>query len=668
MRVAESTKNHQIIEVAFFSVFLVIFFQLIVDFVEGIYAFGLLGTGIPVEIISIAFFLSPLLMLLFPNGIKRGGLVLIGWAMLLSRSVEVMLPTRGRMIIAGLGVACFLILFPSLIWHQSRRERKTMPINIGLSVALAVSLLILLRVVNSSLDISTDGELRWVGWGLALLFGLLLVAILREDHLSVENSIEEDSGVNIFKLTGLALGIMAAMTMIYFAFFSPNVIARWTGADYRLIVTILMLSLTGYGILVVLRPGWLIGLCKTLLWLWNLVFVASLVGLIYLHQIPFPGDLGSFPVYEPAVPWWVGSLLFFTLILFPIILLDFTLLHQELIKTKLPYGKLGGAFTIASLAILLMVLSHVFTTTYDYIPLIGPLFRDKFWVVYLIVGIVMILPLGLVRKYKEIEGDLFGLINPLVAFPGLLVVMGIISITATHLLSPLPEGTSALTRQLKILTYNIQQGYSELGLKNYDGQLELIRQIDADVIGLQESDTNRIANGNTDIVRYFADHLNLYSYFGPKTVTGTFGIALLSKYPIENPRVFYMYSEGEQTATIEAQITVNGETFNIYVTHLGNGGPMVQQQQILEVVGGKENLILIGDFNFRPYEQQYKLTTAILEDAWIVRWPGGNLGQGIDPSDRIDHTFLTPGTIVNDSEYIADPASDHPAMWSVISW
>jgi endonuclease/exonuclease/phosphatase family metal-dependent hydrolase len=204
-------------------------------------------------------------------------------------------------------------------------------------------------------------------------------------------------------------------------------------------------------------------------------------------------------------------------------------------------------------------------------------------------------------------------------------------------------------------------------LKNYAGQLEIIRGINADIIGLQESDTNRIANGNADIVRYFTDDLNMYSYFGPKTVTGTFGIALLSRYPIENPRTFYMYSEGEQTAAIEAQISIGDKTFNIYVTHLGNGGPIIQQEQILGMLRGKENVILIGDFNFRPDTPQYQLTTSLLEDAWLIRWPGGDLNQGIDPLDRIDHTFISPGISVTDSRYIPDPVSDHPLMWTTIS-
>jgi endonuclease/exonuclease/phosphatase family metal-dependent hydrolase len=142
---------------------------------------------------------------------------------------------------------------------------------------------------------------------------------------------------------------------------------------------------------------------------------------------------------------------------------------------------------------------------------------------------------------------------------------------------------------------------------------------------------------------------------------GTFGIALLSKYPIENARTFYMYSEGEQTATIVAQEWVGGVPWKVYVTHLGNGGPIVQQTAILEVVRGKENVILMGDFNFRPDSPQYAQTTALLDDAWLRRWPEGvDGGESFD--QRIDHVFLSPGTIVEEARYLTEPESDHPAL------
>jgi endonuclease/exonuclease/phosphatase family metal-dependent hydrolase len=158
----------------------------------------------------------------------------------------------------------------------------------------------------------------------------------------------------------------------------------------------------------------------------------------------------------------------------------------------------------------------------------------------------------------------------------------------------------------------------------------------------------------------------MYSYYGPTTTTGTFGIALLSKYPIENARTFFMFSEAEQTATIQAKIRYQGKTYNVFVTHLGNGGPMVQLENILFRLQGLENVIIMGDFNFRPATEQYALITQSLQDSWLLKWPGGKEIPGYAPDRRIDHIFVSPGTEVVESEYQVHPASDHPYMWTNI--
>jgi len=316
---------------------------------------------------------------------------------------------------------------------------------------------------------------------------------------------------------------------------------------------------------------------------------------------------------------------------------------------------------------LAMILAHVFTTVYDYIPVIGPLFRDKFWLVYLVTGLALVLPVFLVRNETyEIE-DSSGDLGDGITLRAILSVIAVATIVGVYLISAKPLQQTGGQTTLRILTYNIQQGYSEDGYKNFDGQLELIQSMNADIIGLQESDTNRVAGGNADIVRYFADKLGMYSYYGPKTVTGTFGIALLSKYPIENPRTFYMYSVGEQTAVIEAQIAVEGKTFNIYVTHLENEGPIIQQGELLQLLEGKENVIAMGDFNFRPDLEQYQLTMEVLEDTYLLSQQDVDI-EGFDPSKRIDHVFVTPGIEVSEAVYLTDPQSDHPAMFVVVEW
>ena len=130
----------------------------------------------------------------------------------------------------------------------------------------------------------------------------------------------------------------------------------------------------------------------------------------------------------------------------------------------------------------------------------------------------------------------------------------------------------------------------------------------------------------------------------------------------------YFYSAGEQTAAIIAQITTGSKRFQVIVTHLGNDGPIVQQQALLQSIAQSLPVIAMGDFNFRPDSEQYQLTRTVLDDAWLLRWPNGVDDQGRSMSGRIDHVFVSPGTTINGAEYVETPDSDHPALWVELEW
>jgi endonuclease/exonuclease/phosphatase family metal-dependent hydrolase len=96
------------------------------------------------------------------------------------------------------------------------------------------------------------------------------------------------------------------------------------------------------------------------------------------------------------------------------------------------------------------------------------------------------------------------------------------------------------------------------------------------------------------------------------------------------------------------------------VTHLGNGGPLIQQQQVLQALESKRNIIAMGDYNFRPDSEQYALTAQSLQNAWVHA--GSPVIAGLDPARLIDHVFVSPSVIVRSANYILSPVSDHPGL------
>lgn len=634
--------------VLFLSLGFLLFFQLVSDFIESVYTFGLLGTEIPPEMVSIVVFFTPALLLFFKQKLPLRTVYWLAGAAAIIRALELALPPGGKMLAAAAGVGLLLIMFPLLLAH-TRRDGVFNGLNIGAGVTTAVTISILMRTMGAGSDISL--LFPQIGW---LTSGSLLAAILVLLPTSVPAGLDvEPRRPGFLQVTALSIGFMSALLVLYFAFTSPTVLARWSGTDYRLILLTLGIALCIYFAL--LTNGRTLHISSKLLIFWNALFILSGTAAILINQTAFPAESSAYPLYQAVVPWGLQIPLFIMLLLSPVILIDFTVLTGEFAVRQPSMRQLAGGFSIAAFVFLLVVLAQVFTTVYDYIPVIGPWFRDQFWLVFLVAGLGLTLPMLAVRR-----PDLTGA-NPvlrILLFPLVLSCM-LISVVIAVVQEPAPV-VPAGSGQLRVLTYNLQQGYDQHGERAYLEQLEVIRGQNPDIVGLQESDVARFSGGNADIVRTIAEGLNMYAYYGPKTVSGTFGIALLSRYPLENPRTFFMFSSGEQTASITAEVTVGGIRYHVLVTHLGNGGPIIQQQQVLAALEGKRNVVAMGDFNFKPSTEQFALTTQTLESAWVLA--GEPAAPGLDTTDLIDHIFVSPGMAVKSAEYIVADVSDHPGL------
>lgn len=642
-------------EITLYAVLWLFFLQLLSEFVEAIYTFGLLGTDIPPEMVAVLLLLAPAVLLLAP---RQPGLLLplvMAALVIFSRLALPLLDTRARLLVSGAGAAAFLIWLPAQLAVLSRYRRTEAGVALAAGLALSLALFNLLRAWHHGVDPSVARSYPYIGWALGLV-AVVLLATRRPQPPVLQPPPGE---IRFGALALHAIGMVSAVALAYLAFAAPNVIARWVGLGYPLTTALLGLALTGVLLIAVFRPAVLAQLSRRALVVWNALFIAALLLTMLSQQVEFPADPSAYPLPGRADGSLVSALAASALLLLsPVLLINLARSSRAIIDAVPSRRALGGAFTLGGLWLLVLILGHVFTTVYDYIPVVGPLWRDKFWLVNGLAAAGMAAPL-LASAARSRHGEPARVPPGFAYAAGLAAVLAVAGAVAT---TAQPAAVVADQPALRVATYNIQQGYRADGQRGHADQLALLRSLDADIIGLQESDTNRISGGNADLVRYFADQLDMHSYYGPSPVVGTFGVALLSRYPIENPRTFYMTSEGEQTAAIASQVTIGGQAYDIYVTHLGNGGPLIQQEQVLADVGSKDNVVLMGDFNFRPNTEQYALTTAALADSWLLKWPSGADDQGNTHPRRIDHIFVSPGIAIRNARYIDSPASDHPLL------
>jgi endonuclease/exonuclease/phosphatase family metal-dependent hydrolase/MFS family permease len=661
------------------SILFLFFLQLISDLVESIYVLDLLHTSLDEKVAGIIFLLTPIILIFFKKGVSKKFLYILAEIIIVLRVINPFMDTGSKIITAGIGVGCFMIFFPAYLSHIRKDEEEQKSINLGVGFAIAVVLSIMFRSLLSTVDISSYKGFQVIGWILATIATIMIIGRFNIETPPESNQIRSPSDETINtkrnpkKIITLVLGLISIIIIIYFAFSSPTVISRWTEGNYIAITIITAAMISLFAIIMIIKPELINKLKPSMIWLWNGLFVLSVILTIVVNIISFPTSPSSQPVivYSPTWPYYIP--LYLMLLLLPIIFFDFIFLSRELINRNPSLPKIARNFTLGGFFFIILILMFIFTNVWGYVDVVSLIFRNLFWLPFLILGICIAGPmLRIQKKNLQFSRTIIEIKDKI---PKLSVLASLFLLTIIGLLinsaSPVPPSNGSIST-LTVFTYNIQQGANETGDINYDSQIALIKEVNPDIIGLQECDSARISLGNVDVVRYFADRLtgfNYYSYYGPKTVTGTYGVAVLSKYPIINALSFFTYSDVDEIGTAEVQIRVGSEIFNVYINHPAGSheAQLTHITTLINRIGSKNRVISMGDFNFRQDSEYYNISVAVLQDAWLTIFPSA-VGYGLNMSDRIDHIFLSSDITVSDARYNIDPQSDHPAHWAEITW
>jgi endonuclease/exonuclease/phosphatase family metal-dependent hydrolase len=474
------------------------------------------------------------------------------------------------------------------------------------------------------------------------------------------------------ELTTAVIGNFLVLALILFAFSAPAIIARWTEGNYTLIVITAGLFSAGWAVLALNNPRLLDRLSKRWLVIWNMLFTLSLSGTLLAHRVPFPGTPESAAVVVGSPTLIQQTLPILMLLFFPVIFFDARIFFEQIQRAYASPRALVPSILLGSLSLVLLVFMHIFTNVWGYVEPVSPWFRNKFWLPYLLMAGVITLLVARMRTdvpasdRRTAESFHWGW----AALLGALFMGTAVSALLTTRVRPLVTDKSSL----RVMTYNIQQANDDSGERSYNRQLELIQQVSPDILALQESDSTRVSLNNNDYARYYAGKLGYYTYYGPKTVTGTYGTALLSKYPLQNIRTVFSFSDQDEIGTTVAEIDVDGRRFTIYNVHPAGSDTarLVFAQTLIELSQDEPNVIALGDYNLRDYEEAYQIIDRVYTNAWTSVYPSEISPDGVDMSgdNRIDHIFFSPTLSVRNPIYVLPPdsATDHPVHWAEIFW
>jgi len=661
------------------SLLFLFFIQQLTMLVEAIYHHNLLDKKIGLSALGFACFLS--LIVLFYK--KRGIEFLVHkfvWLFLLIHLLIPWLPAPLRIAATGLGISLFLILFILILsgklWGKS---------DLTLSITLAVLTSISLRAFGSTLDISLNGKTAIIG-GLLILFAVWLLWRLR-DQTTEEKRIDSEVLGSRGSLYLFVTGVFSVFSFIYFFLASPGVLSRWTGADYLTINIIISVSLSLF-ILLISATKLIRKLRRWLLVLWNVLFCLMLILDIKLNMISLldSPDTNPLIVYDSIL--WQDWITYSMLVLSPILFINFSLFKQRIVGEST--DKLAGPALFSAFILLILIIILIFTNIWGYVEPIGKFFRHAFYLPFLISAIGMLAPYWFIKNPVKPYFNSHLNRKHLTIIGTVLCCLTVIGILSTQ---SLPSKMVSNKDELILMTYNLQQGVDCFGNRSYQEQLAVIKKINPDILCLQESDVTKVSGGNNDIVRYFSDKLDYYSYYGPKSVTGTFGAAILSRFPISNCRSIFTYGNKDEIGTAICNILINEESVLVINNH--PAGSCLSHQSHLDMLKKffheNEYIIAMGDFNFTQTSSFYKQINAELTDSWLAIYPDGigyyhatdqhpgfkvyNPRSGrlfannrLDMSERIDHIFVSRNFKVTQAKYLPAPASasDHPVHWVVV--
>lgn len=140
---------------------------------------------------------------------------------------------------------------------------------------------------------------------------------------------------------------------------------------------------------------------------------------------------------------------------------------------------------------------------------------------------------------------------------------------------------------------------------------DLIHDAQVDIVGLLETDTQRLIGGNRDFTQKIAEDLGMYVDYGPGPNKHTWGAALLSKFPIISSSHHLLPSPvGELAPAIAATLDIYGEMVDVVVFHSGQEEDVedrrLQSLGVQEIMGNSTNpLILLSYLVTEPLQGNY---------------------------------------------------------------
>lgn len=594
-------------------------------FLSSVYAMNVLTVSLNASIVAILLILAPCAYLLGLARVRLRILVLAFASSFLVLRLLLLapLPVEILAVVSGLAVVSYLLfLVPYTASHlRLAGGGGTVAAAVGLAFAMDVAL----RILGNSLD---PGATIWSAAFLAPLGAAVLLLLRKETFEPLAEPLVSWNWT--IGLAGIGFGGFLSLTTIVLLY--PAFVARWTSEPAAPLVAG---TLLGFGTGAYLAKMGLGSRRRAARW------SGALQGIVLVSAVDL-GFGGGFLTFLLTCLAAVGCVVGLERIL------------SALASVRPSVRGIGWVVFLGSVVYLLAIIAFVFTLTYAYVPA-SAVWRGHANVVFFLAAASLAVPALLLRGATPSATPTLASrrwVTGAIAVILLVAAAGIVVNRSERLPFATPSS-------IRVMTYNVHQGFSAGGISDAQRIADNVRLLNPDILGLEESDTVRITSGGLDLVNYLASTLGYNVAYGPPTSVQTYGVSILTRFPIRDWNYTLLPSPGDNRVLVHASVTVGSVTLPVFAVHLGLNGTERDSQmaEVLRIAALSPGpRILVGDFNActsglcpeagATRDHVYASVNASWVDSWVTANPStpvslSNTYDSVNPFERIDYVFVS---------------------------